>query len=76
VISDARDRGISGNVAKIEVDIVKAMTMCSMQADWAAENLALHIQAVPQVAFIFAKDKEQTDILMISNRTAWMGRGS
>ncbi len=56
-IRDACERSISGHAATIAVDIAKAMQVHNIQADWTADSLALHTQAVLQGAFILAKAK-------------------
>ena len=56
-IRDACERSISGHAAHIAVDIAAAMKQHHIQADWTAEGLALHFQAVLQGAFILAKAK-------------------
>jgi TetR/AcrR family transcriptional repressor of nem operon len=56
-IRDACDRSISGHAAKVEEDIAEAMRTRGIEADWTAESLALHTQAVLQGAFILAKAK-------------------
>ena len=56
-IRDACERSISGHAAMIEADIVEAMHQYRIKADWSAESLALHTQAVLQGAFILAKAK-------------------
>ena len=57
VIRDAVDRSISDHAAKVEADIKEAMQFYRLDADWSAESLALHTQAVLQGAFILAKAK-------------------
>jgi TetR/AcrR family transcriptional repressor of nem operon len=54
-IRDACDASISGHAARIEADIEEAMQRYGVAADWTAESLALHTQAVLQGAFILAK---------------------
>ena len=54
-IRDACERSISGHAAKIAIDIGEAMKVHNIKADWTAESLALHTQAVLQGAFILAK---------------------
>ncbi|HRH04770.1 MAG TPA: TetR/AcrR family transcriptional regulator [Burkholderiaceae bacterium] len=54
-IRDACERSISGHAAKIATDIAEAMKVHNIKADWTAESLALHTQAVLQGAFILAK---------------------
>ena len=56
-IRDAVDRSISEHAAKVEADIKEAMQLYRLDADWSAESLALHTQAVLQGAFILAKAK-------------------
>ncbi len=56
-IRDAVDRSISNHAAKVEADIKEAMRLYRSDADWSAESLALHTQAVLQGAFILAKAK-------------------
>jgi TetR/AcrR family transcriptional repressor of nem operon len=56
-IRAACDRCISDHAAAIEPDIAEAMSAYGIKADWTAESLALHTQAVIQGAFILAKAK-------------------
>ena len=56
-IRDACERSISGHAATVAIDIAEAMKLHNIQADWTAESLALHTQAVLQGAFILAKAK-------------------
>jgi TetR/AcrR family transcriptional regulator, transcriptional repressor for nem operon len=56
-IRDACDSSISDHAAKLESDIADAMKLYRIRADWTAESLALHAQAVLQGAFILAKAK-------------------
>lgn len=56
-IRDACDRCISTHAAGIAADIEAARRECGLDADWRAESLALHTQAVLQGAFILAKAK-------------------
>lgn len=56
-IRRACDASISGHAAKVESDIAEAMMRYRIRADWTAESLALHMQAVLQGAFILAKAK-------------------
>lgn len=61
-IRDACDRSISGHAAKVAADIAEAMEKYGVEADWTAESLALHTQAVLQGAFILAKARNGPDI--------------
>jgi TetR/AcrR family transcriptional repressor of nem operon len=56
-IRDACDASISGHAATIETYIAEAMRVHGIRADWTAQSLALHTQAVLQGAFILAKAK-------------------
>lgn len=51
----ACNAAVSNHAAKIEADIAEAMEKYGVEADWTAESLALHTQAVLQGAFILAK---------------------
>lgn len=61
-IRAACDASISGHAATIEADIAEAMRRYGIRADWTAESLALHTQAVLQGAFILAKAKGNADV--------------
>ena len=61
-IRDACERSISSHAATVAVDIAEAMKVHNIQADWTAESLALHTQAVLQGAFILAKAKGSAQI--------------
>jgi TetR/AcrR family transcriptional repressor of nem operon len=54
-IRAACESSISAHAAKIEPDLAAAMAKHRIEADWSAESLALHTQAVLQGAFILAK---------------------
>jgi TetR/AcrR family transcriptional regulator, transcriptional repressor for nem operon len=56
-IRDACARSISEHAARVEADIAEAMVKHNIKADWTAQSLALHTQAVLQGAFILAKAK-------------------
>ena len=45
----------SDHAAKVEAELKEAMQFYRLYADWSAESLALHTQAVLQGAFILAK---------------------
>lgn len=61
-IRDACERSISSHAAKLAIDIAEAMKLHHIEADWTAESLALHTQAVLQGAFILAKAKGSAHI--------------
>ena len=54
-IREACRQSIVGHAETLEADIAEAMTLGGVQADWTAQSLALHTQAVIQGAFILAK---------------------
>lgn len=54
-IRDACADSILGHAATLEADIEAARAQCGIRADWTAESLARHTQAVLQGAFILAK---------------------
>jgi TetR/AcrR family transcriptional repressor of nem operon len=56
-VRDACERSIREHAATVEADIAEAMRARGIVADWTAESLALHTQAVLQGAFILAKAK-------------------
>jgi TetR/AcrR family transcriptional repressor of nem operon len=56
-IREACEACISSHAAKLESDIAAAMRRYRIRAEWTAESLALHTQAVLQGAFILAKAK-------------------
>ena len=65
-IRDACDAAISDHAEKVAADITEAMRERGMRADWTAQSLALHTQAVLQGAFILAKAKGGADIAAAS----------
>jgi TetR/AcrR family transcriptional repressor of nem operon len=65
-IRDACDASISGHVATVETDIAEAMRSHGVRAEWTAQSLALHAQAVLQGAFILAKAKSGAAIAAAS----------
>ena len=56
-IRAACEASISAHIASIAADIAEAMDHHRVRASWSAENLALHMQAVLQGAFVIAKAK-------------------
>jgi TetR/AcrR family transcriptional repressor of nem operon len=61
-IRDACEKSIWGHAATLEADIAEAVRDCGVRAEWSAESLALHTQAVIQGAFILAKAKGGPEI--------------
>lgn len=56
-IREACAASIGAHAANVEADIAAAMKRYRIRAQWTAESLALHTQAVLQGAFIMAKTK-------------------
>lgn len=56
-IREACNRSISEHADRVAKDIRAAMKRYGIKAEWTAESLALHTQAVLQGAFILAKAK-------------------
>jgi TetR/AcrR family transcriptional repressor of nem operon len=54
-IRDACAASIFGHAATLEADIDAAMKSRGISADWTAQDLARHTQAVIQGAFVLAK---------------------
>lgn len=65
-IRHACDASIGSQAAKVESDIADAMKRYRIRAPWTAENLALHMQAVLQGAFILAKAKGSAAVVEAS----------
>jgi TetR/AcrR family transcriptional repressor of nem operon len=61
-IRRACDASISVHAAKLEADIADAVKLYGVSAQWTAESLALHTQAVLQGAFILAKAKSGAEV--------------
>lgn len=61
-LRDACNTGISAHAADVQTDISLAKGMYVPLADWTAEGLAFHTQAVIQGAFILAKAKNGPEI--------------
>ncbi|HMH11558.1 MAG TPA: TetR/AcrR family transcriptional regulator [Edaphobacter sp.] len=57
LLRDACDKSISDHAAHVQADISEAIHQHGIHADWTAESLALHTQAVLQGSFILAKAK-------------------
>jgi TetR/AcrR family transcriptional repressor of nem operon len=65
-IREACDASISGQAATLEADIAEAMKLYGIRANWSAQSLALHTQAVLQGSFILAKAKGGPDVAVAS----------
>jgi TetR/AcrR family transcriptional regulator, transcriptional repressor for nem operon len=65
-IREACDRGISQNVAMLEVDIAEAMrnygVASGSNASWTAQSLGLYVQSVIQGSLILAKAKHGPEV--------------
>jgi TetR/AcrR family transcriptional repressor of nem operon len=58
----ACDTSMAGHVFTLREDFVEARRRYAPDAEWTAESLALHTQAVIQGAFILAKAKGNADV--------------
>ncbi len=65
-IRDACAASIFGHAGTLTDDIAEAMTKRGLVADWTAESLAAHSQAVLQGAFILAKAKNEVGVAIES----------
>jgi TetR/AcrR family transcriptional regulator, transcriptional repressor for nem operon len=65
-LRDACAATISEHVATLEADIEAAMRHHRVAAEWSAHDLALHIQAVIQGAFILAKATQDPQVAVAS----------
>ena len=65
-IREACDACISGHAATIVADIDEAIERHGIRANWTAQSLALHTQAILQGAFILAKAKGNAAIAAAS----------
>lgn len=61
-IRDACGRSIFGHAATLEADIEQARRERGISADWTAESLARHTQAVLQGGFVLAKAGNEPDL--------------
>ncbi|CAN7179907.1 TetR/AcrR family transcriptional regulator [Bosea sp. LjRoot237] len=61
-IRDACGRSIFGHAATLEADIEQARRERGITADWTAESLARHTQAVLQGGFVLAKAGNQPEL--------------
>lgn len=61
-IRDACAASILGHAATLEADIEAARVQYGIDADWTAESLARHMQAVLQGGFILAKATGDSDV--------------
>jgi TetR/AcrR family transcriptional repressor of nem operon len=57
-IREACESGLSEHVGMLEEDIAAALRTYGGDGQWSAESLAIHMQAVIQGAFIFAKAQQ------------------
>ncbi len=65
-IRDACAASIFGHAGTLEDDIAQAMKQHDVSADWSAEGLATHMQAVLQGAFVLAKAKNDVSVAIES----------
>jgi TetR/AcrR family transcriptional regulator, transcriptional repressor for nem operon len=62
-IRDACDKGISTHIANITRDVAAAKQRHAPNAPWSAESVSTFIQSVLQGAFIFAKAKQDPEVV-------------
>lgn len=65
-IRDACAASIFGHAATLRKDIADAMAQQGIAADWTADSLATHTQAVLQGAFVLAKAKNDVSVAIES----------
>ena len=62
-IRAACDRGMSSHIAELTRDVKAAKKLYAPKATWSAESVGYFIQAVLQGSFIFAKAKQNPDVV-------------
>jgi TetR/AcrR family transcriptional repressor of nem operon len=62
-IRAACDQGMSSHIAELTRDVEAAKTLHAPKAQWSAESVGYFIQAVLQGGFIFAKAKQNPDVV-------------
>jgi TetR/AcrR family transcriptional repressor of nem operon len=56
-------QGMASHIAELTRDVEAAKTLYAPQAEWSAESVGYFIQAVLQGGFIFAKAKQNPDVV-------------
>jgi TetR/AcrR family transcriptional repressor of nem operon len=62
-IRAACDQGMSSHIAELTRDVEAAKTLYAPKAQWSAESVGYFIQAVLQGGFIFAKARQNPDVV-------------
>jgi TetR/AcrR family transcriptional repressor of nem operon len=62
-IRAACDRGMSSHIAELTRDVKAAKKLYAPKATWSAESVGYFIQAVLQGSFIFAKAKQNPNVV-------------
>ena len=62
-VRDACDRGMSAHIAGLTRDLAAAKRLRAPNADWTAESVGYFIQAVLQGSFVFAKAKQDAEVV-------------
>ena len=62
-IRAACDKGMSSHIAELTRDVEAAKKLYAPKAQWSAESVGYFIQAVLQGGFIFAKAKQNPDVV-------------
>jgi TetR/AcrR family transcriptional regulator, transcriptional repressor for nem operon len=62
-IRAACDQGMSSHIAELTRDVEAAKALYAPKAEWSAESVGYFIQAVLQGGFIFAKAKQNPDVV-------------
>ena len=62
-IRAACDQGMSSHIAELTRDVEAAKNLYAPRAQWSAESVGYFIQAVLQGGFIFAKAKQDPDVV-------------
>jgi TetR/AcrR family transcriptional repressor of nem operon len=62
-IRQACDQGMSAHIAELTRDVEAAKALYAPKAEWSAESVSCFIQAVLQGGFIFAKAKQNPDVV-------------
>ncbi|WP_438863852.1 TetR/AcrR family transcriptional regulator [Neptunicella sp.] len=65
-VREACDKGMAAHIAELTLDVREAKRLYASDAPWSAESVGYFIQSVLQGAFIFAKAKQDTQVVVES----------
>ncbi|MDN4501510.1 TetR/AcrR family transcriptional regulator [Alteromonadaceae bacterium BrNp21-10] len=65
-VRSACDAGLSAHIAKLSTDVEAAKALYAADASWSADSVGDFIQVVLQGAFIFAKARQQSNVVLES----------